>query len=119
MPLDDTTRKMIDARALGLMKKTAIVVNACRGGVVDEHALFEALRDKRILGAGLDVFEKEPTMADNPLFTLDNIVVTPHAAGATYENVCNVAQHCFDNIVRFVEGNPLSPADIIVPPARR
>ena len=116
VPLDDTTRKMIDARAIGLMKKTAIVVNACRGGVVDEQSLFEALRDKRILGAGLDVFEKEPTMADNPLFTLDNIVVTPHAAGATYENVCNVAQHCFDNIVRFVEGKPLSPADIIVPP---
>ena len=115
VPLDDTTRRMIDARAIGAMKKSAIVVNACRGGVVDEEALFAALRDKRILGAGLDVFEKEPTMADNPLFTLDNIVVTPHAAGATYENVCNVAQHCFDNIVRFAQGQPLPPADVIVP----
>ena len=117
VPLDGTTRNMIAAREFGLMKKTALLVNTCRGGVVNESALFVALNDQRILGAGIDVFEKEPTIADNPLFTLENIVVTPHAAGATYENVCNVAQHCFDNIVRFAEGKPLPAADIIVPPA--
>jgi D-3-phosphoglycerate dehydrogenase len=116
VPLDASTRNMISAREFGLMKKTALIVNTCRGGVVDESALFEALRDERILGAGIDVFEKEPTIADNPLFTLENIVVTPHAAGATYENVCNVAQHCFDNIVSFAAGKPLPAADIIVPP---
>ena len=115
VPLDGTTRNMIGAREFGLMKKTAILINTCRGGVVDEGALFEALRDERILGAGIDVFEKEPTLADNPLFTLENIVVTPHAAGATYENVCNVAQHCFDNIVRFAEARPLPAEDIVVP----
>jgi phosphoglycerate dehydrogenase-like enzyme len=116
VPLDGTTRNMIAAREFGMMKNTAIVINTCRGGVVDESALFAALRDQRILGAGIDVFEKEPTIADNPLFTLENIVVTPHAAGATFENVCNVAQHCFDNIVSFAEGKPLPAADIIVPP---
>jgi D-3-phosphoglycerate dehydrogenase / 2-oxoglutarate reductase len=113
VPLDDTTRHMIGAPELTLMKKTAIVVNTCRGGVIDEPALLEALREKRILGAGIDVFEKEPTKADNGFFALDNIVVTPHASGATYENVCNVAQHCFDNIVRFHEGRPLPPEDVI------
>jgi phosphoglycerate dehydrogenase-like enzyme len=118
VPLDDSTRRMISAPELGMMKKTAIVINTCRGGVVDEQALFEALRDHRILAAGIDVFEKEPTTAAHPLFALDNVVVTPHAAGATYENVCNVAQHCFDNIVRFVEGKPLPPEDVIVPPRR-
>ena len=97
------------------MKKTAILVNTCRGGVVEESALYDALNEKRIAGAGIDVFEKEPTISDNPFFTLDNVVVTPHAAGATYENVCNVAQHCFDNIVRFAEGKPLPEADVIVP----
>ena len=115
VPLDDTTRHMIGAREFGMMKKTAILINACRGGVVDESALFAALGEGRILGAGIDVFEKEPTTAGNPLFALDNIVVTPHAAGATYENVCNVAQHCFDNIVLFAEGKPLPAADVIVP----
>ena len=119
VPLDDSTYHMIGAAQLGLMKKTAIVINTCRGGVVDETALLESLRAKQILGAGLDVFEKEPTSADHPLFALDNIVVTPHAAGATYENVCNVAQHCFDNIARFVEGKPLPEEDVIVPVRHR
>ena len=116
VPLDATTRNMLAAREFGMMKKTATLINTCRGGVVNEDALFEALRDSRILGAGIDVFEKEPTMADNPLFTLENIVVTPHAAGATYENVCNVAQHCFDNIVRYAAGQALPAEDIVVPP---
>lgn len=116
VPLDESTRRMIGAREFDLMKRSAILINACRGGVVDEGALLEALRGRRIQGAGIDVFEKEPTSADNPLFALDNIVVTPHAAGSTFEAVCNIAQHCFDNIVGFAEGKPLPPEDIVVPP---
>lgn len=116
VPLDDSTRKMIGAREFALMKRSAILVNACRGGVVDEAALLEALRTRRIQGAGLDVFEKEPTSAENPLFALDNIVVTPHAAGSTFEAVCNIADHCFDNIARFARGEPLPPEDVVVPP---
>jgi phosphoglycerate dehydrogenase-like enzyme len=116
VPLDASTRHMIGARELQLMKPTAVLINTCRGGVVDEEALVAALRERRILGAGIDVFEKEPTTAEHPLFALDNVVVTPHAAGATFENVHNVARHCFDNIVRFVEGQPLPEADIIIAP---
>lgn len=116
VPLDDSTRLMIGASEFEVMKKSAILINTCRGGVVDEAALLDALREQRIFGAGIDVFQKEPTRADNPFFELDNVVVTPHAGGATFENVCNVAQHCFDNIVRFVEGKPLAAADIIIAP---
>jgi phosphoglycerate dehydrogenase-like enzyme len=116
VPLDASTRHMIGARELGLMKPTAILINTCRGGVVDEQALVAALSERRILGAGIDVFEKEPTTAEHPLFALDSVVVTPHAAGATFENVRNVARHCFDNIVRFVEGRALPEADIVIPP---
>jgi len=115
VPLNETTRKMIGKREIGLMKRTAILINTCRGGVVDEKALYEALRDRRILGAATDVFEKEPTTADNPLFTLDNIIVTSHLAHSTVDNIPNMAQHCFRNIVRFSEGKPLPEADVIIP----
>jgi phosphoglycerate dehydrogenase-like enzyme len=117
VPLNETTRKMIGAREIGLMKKTAILINTCRGGVVDEEALYEALRDHRLLGAAVDVFEKEPAMADHPLFTLDNIIVTSHMAHASVDNIPNMAQHCFRNIVRFAEGKPLPEEDVIIPAA--
>ncbi len=116
VPLNETTRKMIGAREIGLMKPKAILINTCRGGVVDERALYEALRDHRILGAAVDVFEKEPAMADHPLFTLDNIIVTSHMAHASVDNIPNMAQHCFRNIVAYAEGKPLPEADIIIPP---
>ena len=117
VPLNEATRKMIGAREIGLMKQTAILINTCRGGVVEEKALYEALRDRRIRGAATDVFEKEPTTADNPLFTLDNIIVTSHLAHSTIDNIPNMAQHCFRNIVRFAEGKPLPEADVIIPAA--
>lgn len=116
VPLDATTRGMIGARELGLMQPRSILVNTCRGGVVEEAPLYEALRDWRILGAGMDVFEKEPTMADHPLFTLENVVVTPHAAGSTFDNISNMAQHCFRNILAYAEGRPLPEADLLRAP---
>ncbi|MBL0945167.1 MAG: C-terminal binding protein [Hydrogenophaga sp.] len=76
-PLNEHTRHLLDARRIGLMRPTAIVVNTARGGLVDTQALYEALRERRILGAGLDVFEQEPPGA-HPIFTLDNVVVTNH-----------------------------------------
>ncbi len=76
-PLNEQTRHLLDARRIGLMRPTAIVVNTARGGLVDTQALYEALRERRILGAGLDVFEQEPPGA-HPIFTLDNVVVTNH-----------------------------------------
>lgn len=84
VPLGAQTRQLIGARELGLMKPSAILVNVARGQVVDEAALVAALREKRILGAGLDVYEKEP-LAESPLFALDNVVTLPHIGSATHE----------------------------------
>jgi D-3-phosphoglycerate dehydrogenase len=79
------TIKMINAEKIGQMKKSAILINTARGAVVDENALYKALKAGKIAGAGLDVFEKEPTDASNPLFALDNVAVLPHTAAETYE----------------------------------
>lgn len=79
-PLTDETRGLIDARRLALMKKNAILINTSRGPVVDEAALYEALKNGTIAAAGLDVLCDEPPAADHPLFGLDNVVLTPHIA---------------------------------------
>jgi len=84
-PLTTETRHLIGRRELALMKETAVLVNVSRGEIVDEEALYDALKSGRIFGAGLDVFKKEPPTTDNPLVGLPNIVVTPHAAGGTRE----------------------------------
>jgi phosphoglycerate dehydrogenase-like enzyme len=78
-PLNEETRHIVNAERLALMKPTAYLINTSRGPVVDEAALTRALQDGRIAGAGLDVFEQEPSPADNPLYRLDNVIVTPHA----------------------------------------
>ncbi|MFO1351831.1 MAG: NAD(P)-dependent oxidoreductase [Gammaproteobacteria bacterium] len=77
--LNDETRHIVNAQRLALMKPTAYLINTARGPVVDEPALIEVLQERRIAGAGLDVFEQEPSSADNPLFQLDNVIVAPHA----------------------------------------
>ena len=74
---------MIGARELGLMKPSAFLVNICRGGVIDEPALVDALQNKRIAGAGLDVFVYEPIPYDHPLLQCDNVILTPHIGGGT------------------------------------
>lgn len=83
VPLISETHHLISTPQLGLMKQNSILINTCRGGVVDEAALIQALRDGQILGAGLDVTEKEPVDADNPLLQMPNVVVTPHMASAS------------------------------------
>ncbi len=84
-PLTDETRGLLGAREIGLMKREAFLVNVGRGPVVDQAALVAALREKRVAGAGLDVFATQPLAADDPLVGLDNVVLTPHCVCDTYE----------------------------------
>lgn len=104
VPLLDATRHMISTRELGLMKNSAYLVNTCRGPVVDEVALHAALTSGGIAGAGLDVFEREPPAPDNPLFALENVVLTAHLAGPTWENRAKRFRNAFDNIQRVHRG---------------
>ncbi len=105
VPLSKSTRHMIDAAALKLMKPSAILINTCRGPVVEETALHHALTTGGILAAGLDVFEQEPTQPDNPLFGLDNVVLTPHLAGPSWENRFRGFRNAFDNVQRVERGD--------------
>ncbi|HXU88880.1 MAG TPA: 2-hydroxyacid dehydrogenase [Methylomirabilota bacterium] len=104
VPLNDSTRGLIGARELGLMKPSAILVNTCRGPVVDEAALHQALRERKIGGAGLDVLVDEPPSKDHPLFGLPNVTLTPHSAGPTWENWTARFRNGFDNIERVAAG---------------
>jgi glyoxylate reductase len=103
-PLVEKTHHLIDNRRLQLMKRTAFLINNSRGPVVDERALYEALREGKIAGAGLDVFEEEPTPADNPLLTLDNVVVAPHISSASVQTRSKMAEMVAENLVTFFEG---------------
>ncbi|MBI1779602.1 MAG: dehydrogenase [Proteobacteria bacterium] len=94
-PLNERTRGIVDARALALMKPSAYLVNIARGPIVDETALIEALGDKRIAGAGLDVFETEPTPSSNPLLGMENVIVTPHGICFTDECLAGLARSAF------------------------
>jgi phosphoglycerate dehydrogenase-like enzyme len=94
-PLNEQTRHMIGALQFSLMKPTAFFVNTARGPIVDEKALYQALSKRTIAGAAIDVFEQEPTAADNPLLKLDNIVVTPHHICLTDECINTVAASVF------------------------
>ena len=78
-PLSEATRGLVDAKRIGLMKPTAYLINTARGPIVDQNALTKALQEKRIQGAGLDVFEQEPIDDDDPLLSLENVIVTPHS----------------------------------------
>src|SRR5262249_50765220 len=82
-PLTDQTRQIVNAERLALMKPTSYLINTSRGAVVDETALAKTLREHRIAGAALDVFEQEPTPTAHPFFKLDNVIVTPHALSWT------------------------------------
>jgi phosphoglycerate dehydrogenase-like enzyme len=104
VPLTRLTRRMIGAAELRLMRPSAYLINTCRGPVVDEAALHEALAGGTIAGAGLDVFDQEPPVADNPLFSLDNVVLTPHFAGPTWDNQYTRFRNAFDNVQRVARG---------------
>ena len=105
VPLSAATRHMVGAAELASMKPSAILINTCRGPVVDEAALFEALSTGVIEGAGLDVFDTEPPPPDNRLFALENVVLTAHMAGPTWENRFKRFRNAFDNIQRVERGD--------------
>ncbi|MDP6055628.1 MAG: 2-hydroxyacid dehydrogenase [Dehalococcoidia bacterium] len=112
-PLDSSTRALISERELSLMKNTAVLINTCRGPVVDEKALYQALKDDEIWGAGLDVFEQEPVDPDNPLLKLDNVVVAPHIAGKSYESYPRRVRFAFENMKHVWDGG--RPESIVNP----
>ena len=106
VPLNDATRSLIGARELGLMKPSAVLVNTCRGPVVDEHALAQALQTGVIAGAGLDVLVAEPPEDDNPLLGMANVILTPHTAGVTHDTWERRGRFIFENLERVWEGEP-------------
>ena len=105
VPLSKATRHMIGAAQFKMMKPSAYLINTCRGPVVDEPALVEALRLGMIAGAGLDVFDQEPPPPNNPLFGLQNVVLTAHFAGPTQENQDTRFRNAFDNCERVIRGD--------------
>lgn len=105
-PLTDTTRHMVDARRLRLMKRSAILINTGRGPLVDEEALALALDDETIYAAGLDVLASEPPRKDNPLLTARNCFITPHIAWATFEARQRLMAIAADNLRAFIAGKP-------------
>lgn len=94
-PLNERTRGLVDARLIAFMKPSAYLINTARGPIVDEKALYAALSSGKIAGAGLDVFEQEPTPVDNPILKLDNVVVTPHGICFTDECMRGLAESAF------------------------
>lgn len=106
-PLTPDTRHLIDAEALSRMKRTAVLVNTSRGPVVDMDALYEALRDKRIFAAALDVTDPEPLPMDHPLLTLDNLVIAPHLASASVTARGNMAWMAANNLIAGLKGERL------------
>ncbi len=106
VPLNNETRGLINERSLALMKPNALLVNTCRGPVVDEAALTAALQARQIAGAALDVLAEEPPAADNPILQLDNVLFTPHTAGVTYDTWPRRGEFIFANLQRVWNGQP-------------
>ena len=99
LPICPETCHLIGEREIALMKPRAVLVNTSRGGIVDETALIEALENDRILGAGLDVFEKEPLDKDSPFFKLKNVILSPHCSADTFETTRKVSMAAAQNLI--------------------
>ncbi len=104
VPLTPETYHLIGEEQLRKMKPTAFLINTARGKVVDQRALYKALKEGWIAGAGLDVFEQEPIPPDDPLLKLDNVVLAPHAASASHETRSRMAEMVAENLIAFLNG---------------
>ena len=113
VPLNRSTHHMISDRELDLMKPTAMLINACRGPVVDEAALVRAIRENKIAMAALDVTEVEPTPPDNPLFEFDNVLITPHLAAFAQESTKRSQEFAIYNASKVARGE--EPESIVLP----
>ena len=107
-PLTPNTQNLVNEEFLSKMKKSAMLINTSRGAVIDEKALYEALLNKKIAAAGLDVLCSEPPESDNPLFTLENCYITPHIAWAGFETRERLMEICKENMRAFVNGRALN-----------
>ncbi len=112
MPLNDETKNMINLDLLKTMKKNCIIINAARGGIINENDLNKALNDNLIFGAGLDVFETEPPKNDNPLLKNDKVFLSPHTAAFTEECMIRMAKETTQNIIDFFD-NKLDKSKIV------
>lgn len=115
LPYCESTHHCIDAEMLGRMKKTAVIVCTARGNIIDEDALYEALKEHRIAGAGLDVFAQEPLPENSRLIELDNIVLTPHVSSQTFESLWYVYKKAVDIMADFFDGKELGRGDLLNP----
>lgn len=107
LPLNETTKGFISKEKLELMKKTSILINCARGGVVNNNALAEILNKEKIAGAGIDVFDMEPPIpSDYPLLNAKNTILTPHVAFASHESMEIRAKITFENVINYLKGNP-------------
>ena len=106
-PKSPETVGMFNAARLGRMKRGAFIVNTARGGIIDEPALYAALTGAKLAGAGLDVFDKEPTPADNPLLKLPTVISAPHMAGVTRESLDRMGLQTARNILSVLDGAPI------------
>lgn len=111
VPLTDDTRHLLDAAALATMTPGAVVVNTCRGPLIDERALADALRSGHVGAAALDVFEGEPLAADSPLRDLDQVLLSPHAAWFSPEALADLPVHAAQNVVGFLAGTQVPVID--------
>ncbi|MBR1780668.1 MAG: phosphoglycerate dehydrogenase [Oscillospiraceae bacterium] len=115
LPYNAETHHLFDAAVFDRMKSSAILVCTARGNIIDEDALYSALKEGRIAGAGLDVYAQEPLGADSPLIGLDNIVLTPHVASQTHESLWNTYKKGVDIVADFFAGSALERGDLLNP----
>ena len=115
LPKNKKTSLIIDESKISLMKKGAILINCARGGLVDEFALSQALRNGRLFGAGIDTFSTEPP-ENNPLISLENVILTPHCAGATLDNFSFIAERAIENCSSFISNTALPELDVVHDP---
>lgn len=115
LPYTPETHHIVDAARIAKMKPDAVLVCTARGKIIDEDAMYDALKARKIGGAGLDVFAEEPLPAASKLIGLDNVILTPHVASQTYESISNTYKKAVDIMADFFEGAPLGSSDLLNP----